>query len=285
MSETNKNIAVCLGSFDGLHLGHKAVISNVKNYTPLLLAFEPHPVEYFTNKKPPVILQEELKKEMLGDMGAEIVKLNFKEICSMSAEEFFEKIIVGAYNPKAVSCGYNYRFGKNATGDTNTLKSLCDNHNIPLYVAEKTCYKNDAVSSTRIRKAISEGDIVSANKMLGYDFTFRTEVVYGNQNGSKILGFPTANQNLPKNFVIPEFGAYKSEALIDNRWLPSVTNIGIRPTVGGDKLFSETHIIDFDGNLYGKNLQVKLTDFIRPERKFNSFEELKEQIKEDCMKR
>lgn len=284
MSETvSKNIAVCLGSFDGLHSGHRAVISNVENYSPLLLTFEPHPVEFFTNKKPPVILQEDLKKEMLNNMGATMVKLNFKEIYAMSAEDFFEKIIIDIYHPKAVSCGYNYRFGKNAAGDTSTLKTLCDKHNIPLYIAEKNCYANEAVSSTRIRKSISYGDIVSANNMLGYNFTYKTEVVYGNQNGGKLLGFPTANQILPENFVVPKFGAYKSNTLIDNKWFESVTNIGVRPTLDGSRLFSETHIINFSGNLYGKKLQIQLTDFIRPEIKFNSFEELKEQIKTDIL--
>ena len=148
-------------------------------------------------------------------------------------------------------------------------------------MAENTTYKGEMISSTRIREALSQGDIISANEMLGRNFSYDFLVVEGNRIGKKILGFPTINQHFPTGFINLKHGVYASQATVDGVIYPSVTNFGCHPTIGGDQALSETCILGFDGDLYNRKIPVELLDFIRAEKKFSSRDELKAQIDKD----
>lgn len=279
--------AVALGSFDGLHKGHKAVIAcalscKERGLVPTVLLFDSHPLLTITGTAPETLLQQSLRDEMLLDMGVEAEYIYFHEIRSYSPEEFFEGIILGKLNAAAVCCGSNYRFGRNGSGDCNTLRKLCEEKGIDLYVTPLVDFKGSPVSSTRIRDCVVDGNIREANEMLGYEFTYKATVKSGYQRG-RLIGAPTINQYFEPGFVIPKTGVYASVTVIDDEEYPSVTNIGLRPTFENEDLRSETCIIGFDGNLYGQDIQVKLIDYIRGEMRFNSPEELSNRIAADAV--
>ncbi len=271
---------VALGTFDGLHIGHKAVInSETTEYeNKLALMFREHPLVLLKGENPGKLITTE--KEILYSWGITPEYIEFKEVYEDSPESFVDDILIGKYNAKSLACGFNYRFGKNAEGDVNTLKKLCFEREIKLTVVEEIQYKNEAVSSTRIRKALSKGDIKSANEMLGRPFSYNFQVLHGDERG-RILGSPTINQFFPENFCVPEYGVYASFTVIDGKKYPSVTNIGIRPTIGNSEKRSETNIIGFEGDLYGKYPEVFIIEKLRGEMKFNSLDELSHQIAED----
>jgi riboflavin kinase/FMN adenylyltransferase len=181
---------------------------------------------------------------------------------------------------KHLFCGENYRFGKNASSDVNDLKKLASAFGIEVTVVpfvEEDC---EVINSTRIRKLLEDGDVHHADKLLGRGFVIDFEVKKGKRLGHE-LGFPTINQYLPGWFCNLRHGVYASATMIDEIWLPSVTNIGVRPTVGGEGICAETHIPGFDEELYGYFINVRLDKFLRPEQKFSGLEELKSQIAAD----
>jgi len=184
-------------------------------------------------------------------------------------------------NCKHVSCGWNFRFSKNAGAGTDDLQRICSEYGIGVSIIPPVEMGGQAVSSTRIREAIRNGDILSANQMLGYDLTYQLEVVEGAKLG-RTLGFPTINQIIPADCVLPKFGVYKSRVKIDENEYTGITNIGIKPTVStGNVPLIETHIPGFNMDLYGQTVRVSLQKFIREEKKFSSLEELKTQIQSD----
>lgn len=281
----NKNTVVALGTFDGLHKGHmsvinKAVIQKDNGLLPVILLFSEHPVTSITGKIQKTLFSGAIKDKIIENTGCIPYTIDFNKIKNMSAETFIKDVLVTELNAKAVCCGFNYRFAKNSSGDINTLKNLCEKYGITVTVADEVDFEGECISSTRIRKAIENGDIRKANAMLGRYFSFDFEVVSGDQRGRK-LGFPTINQFFPNDFTVPKFGVYASAAFIENKWYPAVTNIGIRPTIGNSAPRSETSILGFSGNLYGTNTQVALIEYLREEIKFESLEMLTEQIKND----
>lgn len=198
----------------------------------------------------------------------------------MPYDEFFKKYLIEKYNAKALSCGENYTFGARGEGNVEKLKKLCEEYSVELHIAPTQTYNGETVSSTKIRNLLSDGDVRSANAMLGREFSYRSIVVDGDKRG-RTLGFPTANQFFPDNFVKLKFGVYASKTVIDGEVYPSVTNIGIRPTVHTERYRSETYIINFQGDIYGKEIEIRLTDFLRPEEKFGSLSELSKAIEHD----
>lgn len=230
-----------------------------------------------------MLMTEEERLSFLKKKGIEATFINFSDIRDLSPEAFVNEILVDRLEAKAVICGFNYRFGKNASGNSDTLRENCDKKGIKCVIVNEVELDGAPVNSTSIRKAIEKGDILTANKMLGRSFGFTAEVIDGDKRG-RTWGFPTINQQLPEGFVTPYFGVYKSVVTVDGRQYTGVTNIGLRPTVGTDIVLSETHILDFDGNLYGKAVDIRLIGFIRPEIKFNSFDSLVSQIKSDISK-
>lgn len=274
---------ICLGSFDGLHRGHVTVLENGKSggFETTLVTFDVHPAEFFSNRTQFKLLQNEITDEKLAEKNIGIERLPMKEISTLSPEEFFEKVLLKKFSPDKISCGYNYTFGNDKKGDINLLKKLCEKHGIILSVADPVLHGGDVISSTRIRKKIADGDVKSANELLGYKFCYRAEVIHGDKRGSTTLQTPTANQIYPCELIVPKFGVYKSSVIVEGKKYKAITNIGLRPTIGTNKFLSETHIIDFSKDIYGEVIEIRLEDFIRPERQFSSLDELKNQIKND----
>lgn len=274
----NAGCALCLGTFDGLHLGHKKVITSSEcGCLNIVLMFRQHPQKTLSGNAPFELITKTKEERLLAEWGAQSEYLDFGEICTYSPDEFFKKIIVERFSAAAVSCGFNYRFGKDAAGDAALLKALCEMNGIAVNICEPELYLGEPVSSTRIRKCIANGDMPSASAMLGRLFSYDFEVVHGDARG-RLLGFPTINQFFSEGFAVPAFGVYASLTEIDGKILPSVTNIGVRPTVGNSRERSETHIIGFDGDLYGSRVEVSLIKKLRDEEKFSSFEELSRQM-------
>lgn len=284
-----KGTAVALGYFDGIHLGHQAVLNKAlekaedKGLTPVVMLFDIHPRKLLTGKIPPMLLSEERKRVLLKKMGFEVVDFDFRKAMNYSPEEFEEKILLGELNVKAVVCGYDYHYGKGGKGSPETLKSELSPKNIEVCSLSPVYLGDEAISSTKIRRLISDGEIEKANAMLGDFFTYDFTVEKGDGIGHK-LGFPTINQFFPEDFIVPKYGVYASRVKIDGRYYSSVTNIGTRPTVSGESMRSETCIIDFEGNLYGKNVEVSLIKFLREEKKFPSVEELKQAVSKDIIR-
>ncbi len=284
-----KKTAVALGNFDGLHKGHLAVINEAvmekhNGLLPCILTFDSHPQKTLRGSAPKRIMTKKLCEKTTAMLGCQTIRLSFEEVRNMSPEEFFNKILIKKLNVGFVSCGFNYRFGKNGEGNADTLRSLCKNAGIGFKCAEEVLYNGEVISSTRIRQAIENGDIENANNMLGRHFAYDSEVVHGDRIGKRILGFPTINQLFPDTHVVPKNGVYASATEVDGRLYPSMTNIGKRPTVNGDELRSETCIIGFSGDLYGSHPEVRLLKLIREEKKFPSLEALSEQLKNDSEK-
>lgn len=285
MTMQNKT-AVALGSFDGLHKGHMSVIAcalsqKERGLIPVVLLFDSHPLQTLTGNAPVKILQDSMRNEILENASVKTEIISFKEIMNLSCKEFVEEILIKKLNAGAVCCGENYRFGKNNQGGCKTLKALCDEYKIELIISKTVEYQGSPVSSTRIRRAIESGDISSANAMLGREFGYKLKVVSGDKRG-RLIGAPTINQHFEENFVIPKIGVYASVAAVDGAQYPSVTNIGLRPSFANADLRSETCLLGFSGDLYGRDIEVRLLKYLRPETKFDSMEALGAQIKLDA---
>lgn len=228
-----------------------------------------------------IITGKALKEKIFASLGVDIIfYLDFEAVRNLSPEQFIDMILCW-FNVKYISCGYNYTFGKGAEGGADELNAICGRTGIKTGCIAPVCIEGLPVSSTRIRKLVSEGEVDRASVLLGRPFAFYGEVVHGRHLGH-MLGFPTINQELPGELLLPKFGVYASVAHIGDRLLPSVTNVGVKPTVikNGNAL-SETYIHYFDGGLYGKKIQVDLIKFLRPEVRFEGLEALKSQMKLD----
>jgi riboflavin kinase/FMN adenylyltransferase len=270
--------AVALGTFDGLHSGHKAVLQNIlKNgYIPLALTFDLPPK---TNKKTNLLMLPEDKISGLNKLGIKAEIMDFEKVKDISDVDFLS-FIKNKFSPKIITTGYDFRFGKGATGDTSLLAEFCKTNNISYICTDAVTVDSIPVSSTRIRQLISSGEIKKANQMLGFSFSFSGEVNHGDERG-RTIGFPTVNVAYPIELVTPKFGVYASLTEIDGKLYKSVTDIGVRPTFKTDYVISETNIMNFKGDLYEKTVRIHLVDFIREERKFSGINELKEAIFND----
>ncbi len=285
--------SVALGYFDGLHLGHIEVIGEAMAFARLHKPGTASAVFTFNcdTTLPKFQQQEDIisfenKRELLDRMGVDFIFApDFAEVCGLSAEDFVKEILVKRLNADFASCGGNFRFGRNGSGTPEMLVELAKRYGMSgVRVVEDVCLDGEMISSTRIRELIREGDIEEANKLLGYDMWFRLTVVHGNEFG-RTMSFPTINQIIPKTNIIPRFGVYESRVEVNGTKYAGITNIGIRPTVSDTgETVMETHILGFDGDLYGRNISISLCRFIRPERKFNNVDELKSQISQDIKK-
>ena len=278
--------AVALGNFDGMHVGHMAVLEAAKSFEsegllPVAVLFDEHSLKAITGKAPAMLMTVTERNRIINENGLRIETLVFNEIRDLSPSDFVEKILVGRLGAAAVCCGYNYRFGKDASGTAQTMREICGRLGLKCRVSGEVDVDRCAVSSTKIRGFIENGEIEKANKMLGRPFGFSSRVIDGDKRG-RVLGFPTINQIIPEELAMPRFGVYQSVVTVNGEKYKGVTNVGRRPTVGTEKILSETHILDFDRDIYGENVDVRLIKFIRPEKKFSSFDELARQIKSDA---
>lgn len=282
-----KGSVVALGSFDGLHIGHMAVINSAKNLAtmleaaPCICTFSEHPLKALAGKEPPALFNGDVKDEAFRNTGMSVVRLDFASIMNMSPEEFFEEILVKNLHVAGVCCGFNYNFGAKGKGTPELMDRLCAEHGVVFSASPATILDGSPVSSTRIRNALAGGNIELANRMLGRPFKYRQQVVDGDKRG-RTWGIPTINQPYPEELVIPRYGVYASRCIVDGRTYIGATNIGVRPTVKeNDIVSSETYLLDYEGDLYGKYVDVCLMKFLRPEKKFDSEEALETQIHTD----
>ncbi|MBR4973076.1 MAG: riboflavin biosynthesis protein RibF [Clostridia bacterium] len=274
--------ALCLGSFDGIHNGHRNVLSVSPEYRRVVVTFKAPPKSVLSGEAS-MIMTLDQKCEALRRMGIkEIDVLDFLSVKDMSANEFL-KMLLEKYNPGLISCGFNYRFGKGGEGDINLLRDFCDKNGINLRVCEPVKDNQTVISSTMVRGLLQNGEIEKANEFLYEPFSFITEVVKGDKRG-RTIGFPTVNQKYPDQLVKLKFGVYKTKVEFDGESYIGITNIGIRPTFKSDYIISETYIKNFSGDLYGKILKITPIKFLREETKFSSLEELKRQIEIDLKK-
>ncbi len=277
--------AIALGNFDGLHAGHRSVLKKAYNYSldenirAIALIFNVHPKTYF-GQRLGLLMTEEDKKYQIEKLGLQTETISFEKVRDFSAEDFVVKILKEKFHAKAVFCGFNYHFGKGGMADAKELERLCAENGIEVYINEETFVDGEKVNSSRLRCLLKDGDVEKANKLMTQNFSYSFEVVHGQKRG-RSMGFPTANQYFPPELVLPKFGVYVSSTEIGGKIYKSFTNIGSRPTFPEDDVRSETHIFDFDGDLYGKKVRVSLHKFIREEMKFSSSEELVKQLSQD----
>lgn len=280
--------AVALGFFDGLHLGHIEVIKRAllkDGLCSVVFTFNDKTVlPKFKERQN--IISYDFKIELLSKIGVDyIFAPDFADLRNLSPEEFVEEILKKRLNAGFVACGYDFRFAKGGKGNSEDLERLCGERGIEVCVVPAVTEDGITVSSTVIRELIKKGEVKRANILLGYELTYILPVERGKQNGRK-MGFPTINQTIPDGMIIPKFGVYKSWTEIRSHIYPSITNIGVKPTIAkdeGEKRIPsmETNIIGFSGDLYGQSVRVILRDFMRDERRFDSMELLAQQIEKD----
>ena len=253
-------LALALGTFDGLHRGHLNVLNEAKafasqGFVPAMLMFDAHPQAVLKGTAPPLLITKEDKEAFAKQNGVLPVHISFEDIRNLSPEEFLRDILINKFNVGAVICGENFLFGKDGGGNSKVLCELCEKHGVIYKMAQSTMYKGEMISATRIRQALANGDVKTANDMLGRKFSYDFLVVEGNKIGKKILGFPTINQHFPNGFINLKYGVYASQSTVDGKIYPSVTNFGCHPTIGGDKVLSETCILGFEGDLYYQKIK------------------------------
>lgn len=256
--------AVALGDFDGMHRAHKTVVTGADNV-----------IIYCVNNRFSL-----LQKSIFEKRYPNVVFARFEDIKNLSGDEFIQKVLIDKFNAEVVLCGFNFRFGKNASWSASDLRARLEKHGIWVRILEHLDFDGEPISSTRIRKALEIGEIERANEMLGYNFTYESEVIEGDKRG-RTIGFPTVNQKIPESLTQIRFGVYESVTVIGDKRYKSFTNIGIRPTFRLESPLSETHIFGFDGDLYGQTIRIELVRYIREEKTFSSVDELRLQLQND----
>lgn len=277
-------LALALGNFDGLHLGHKrvldAVCENPYGLTPAIAAFDPHPKALLSGTAPDRLLCAADQAAVLEEWGVRHrICFDFAAVRDWSPAEFLDALC-SALPIGMLAAGYNFRFGKGGAGDIDFLKKYCEAHALHFFAADAVRLSGVPVSSTAIRDAVSDGEIERAEAMLGRPLIYTLKVEDGDHRG-RTIGFPTINQVLPHGLARPKFGVYAAQALVDGVWRVGITNFGIRPTYRLQRPQLETFILNFSGDLYGQEIPLRLCRFIRPETKFSSLEELKNAIERD----
>ncbi|WP_319421287.1 bifunctional riboflavin kinase/FAD synthetase [Pleurocapsa sp. FMAR1] len=288
--------AIALGNFDGIHQGHQIVLQPIidgqsqksGHVCPSVVSFTPHPREFFTGGQVQLLTPVAEKADLLASMGIEqLILLPFdRNLASLSPQQFVEQIIVQQLQARKISVGSDFRFGWQRKGTGEDLRNIAANFGITVQLNSLHKYQDadgDAVrvSSSLIKQALLNGEITAANALLGRPYSLIGEVVSGQQLG-RTIGFPTANIKPPAEKFLPRFGVYAADVFVDRATVKGVLNIGCRPTVAGKAATIEVHLLNWSGNLYGQTLKVNLLDFLRPEQKFDSVEELKQQITKDC---
>ncbi len=279
---------VALGNFDGVHLGHRELINTTislakaSDTTPSVLTFGYDFNEFKLGKADTLLMSKLQKEEIFSELGIELLYiLGFcDEIKNMSPEEFVKTIILKRLNVKTVIVGFNFRFGYKAKGDCKTLSELSEKYGFKVVIIPPIIKDDNLVSSTLIRRLITQGDLKNANRMLNRNYNMRGKVISGKGRGKK-LGFATANLMCDIDYVSPRNGVYKTMVNYEGKDYKSITNIGTNPTFSDVGMSIETHIIDFDKDIYGEFIEVEFLDFVRKEKKFNGIEELIEQVNKD----
>ena len=284
-------VSVTIGTFDGLHIGHNVVIQTMidkckkDGIKSVVYTFSNIPREVITGQEIKNIISLDEKVRLIDKMDVDyLILLEFnKNHMNISAEEFIKNIVLNFLDVKHLIIGHDFKFGKNAKGNIDLLTELQKEYNYTLDVIEPIIIDNMRVSSTLIRKLLLDGNIEEANKFLGRRHYYRSIVLPGKQIGAK-LGFPTANLKIDKSMHTLKPGVYATQVTTKNKRYNSITNVGFNPTFNQSELNFETYIVDFNGDLYNKEIIVEFIQRIRDEIKFQNHEELTDQIKLDIEK-
>lgn len=286
----NKKYFITVGTFDGVHLGHQKIITHLvkkakqKNCGTLLLTFDPHPRKVVQPSNAPMLLQTiEERSEILSKLGLEIIFVQpfTKAFSKLNAEEYVKDILVNQLNIEHLLVGYNHRFGKNRTANIFDLKKLGKKYKFSVSEIQAHIVNKITVSSTKIRHAINNGNIKYANSLLGHTYKLKGIVMKGRQNGKKI-GFPTANVKInEREKILPKNGVYAVKVNYNEMTNLAMMNIGTNPTFSGNYISNEVHLINWDGNLYKKEIEIFFIERIRDEKKFNSIQDLSIQLQND----
>ena len=284
-NELSKNIglSLALGFFDGVHLGHRAVIQSAVNFAKqnntksAVITFSDHPCCYFWGVCPKYILTRKEREKRIEALGADyLYELDFASISGLTAEEYLRDILVKYFKPLAISTGWNHNFGYKKSGDVKFLAKNSKKYGYEYFELPPLQIEKEIISSTQIRKLLANGNVEKANTMLGQKFSIEGEVIKGNQIG-RTIGFRTANLVYPPELIELPYGVYS----VETTYGIGIANFGMRPTINGSNAVLEVHILDFDKDIYGEDIRVEFNKMIRHERKFPSLEELKNQINED----
>ena len=277
------NYIYALGFFDGVHLGHqellKACCALAEEYGchTAAITFDRHPKSLFTDNPTVLISTIPDRKLLLNRYGIESVRVLpvIQEIMNLPWQEFIRILLDDG--AAGFVCGDDFHFGFRGEGNAEKLQSLCREKGLPCIVVPEQTVGNIRVSSTYIRRQIETGDMATAVRFMGHPYTLTGTVIHGQKLGRK-LGIPTANLHLPAGLAIPKFGVYACRILIDGIYYPAVTNIGTRPTVQGEGITVEPWILDYSGDLYGREITIEFFKFLRPEQKFPTLEDLQAEI-------
>lgn len=279
---------VALGSFDGLHYGHLSLVKKTvevakeNNGKSMVFTYKNHPKTIVKpDCVPKLIMDLDTKLKYLEEENVDIVVLRTftKEFMGIEAEDFI-KLLCEGYNVKGIVVGFNFRFGHKNLGDINLLKKLKEKYGYKLYIIEPYTYEDKAISSTRIRNLILEGNVAEATKMLSKPYLIKGKVIHGKKLG-RTIGVPTANLEVSEKMIIPSKGVYYTNVEYKNNKYKGLTSVGNNPTVNGQELTIETYILNFDEMIYGEEIKVYFIERIREEIKFDTLEELVIQINKD----
>ncbi len=292
INDIYENTAVALGTFDGFHIGHDKLImtlikiSEKNKLKSILYTFSNHPRDLFTDirKRPKIIISSVQKIDIIQKYNPDyLLYLKFDDYHkNIEAEDFIEEILIGKLKMKYIIVGYDWKFGKKAEGDVNLLKTYESKGFFKVEVIEPIRINGQIVSSTLIRKHLEEGRVEKANEFLGRPYELQGHVIHGKSNGKKI-GFPTANLSKENNYCPVKEGVYVTLLTVNNKEYKSVTKVGKNVSFDDDECSVETHILDFDGDIYGEKISVKFITRIRDQIKFNSLSHLSDRIRKDVV--
>lgn len=291
IKEAFPNACVTIGNFDGVHLGHQLLFGEVvqRAYrcsgTSVAVTFDPHPLQVLRPQGIKLISTCEQKIELIEHAGIDVlIIIPFSmQFAAITAHHFVDDILRKIIGVKELVVGYDYAFGKGRVGNIEFLREQGAAKGFSVTVVGAHYEQDFLVSSTKVRELVADGRMADARTLLGRYYQIRGEVQLGQQRGGKEIGFPTANLNMEKEDLIPKMGVYVCQVICDGRCYGGVLNIGVNPTFGENRLVAETHIFDFNQNIYGKPIKVNLLRFLRSEKKFSGIEELSAQIAKDVI--
>lgn len=286
--ESDRESAVTFGKFDGLHKGHQKLVSKVRelskenNVNSIVCAFDMHPLWERISAVPQIIMDKRERELHLAGQVDFLVDCPFTtKFSQMSAEAFIEEIICGLFHARFVVVGTDFRFGYEKRGDVHMLADCAKRYGYQLFVIEKERYQDRIISSTYIKEVLREGDVEKAKEMLGYPYGVDGVVEHGKRLG-RTLGFPTVNLHWPADKIVPPNGVYFSDVRIEGDRYHAISNVGVKPTVSdGERLLVESFLFGYQGDAYGKEILVEFLKYRRPERKFESVDELKRAVSQD----
>ncbi len=277
-----------LGFFDGVHVGHTALLARCRQLADQyrciagVITFDVHPDALVLGKAPGLINTSTDRERLLSAQGVDtVVSLPFDENMKNMPWQSFLHLLITQHNAWGIVVGSDFRFGKGGEGTAQALEAACRAQGMPSAVIPQKSIDGTVVSSTHIRKLLQGGEMAQAVRFLGHPHILSGKVVSGRRLG-RTLGIPTANLHIPQEIVVPKLGVYACLACFDGQKLPAVTNVGNRPTVGGHCVTVEPWILDFDGDLYGKEITLEFHAFLREEEKFPNLEALKAEIQENA---